>query len=561
MIWVDRIKDLQFYHQSPGQYCYCDLVLLPWNLTLQAQISKVTAVSTCEIHAYSPDGLTDLGDFTSKFSWYTCQYKGMYFWTAVLSDLSGLCAVNCFILRVVIKEGNTVVWDKFTERYCIPDCCQISTEMTYTQEGFQSVQLSVVDQVYFSADGCDQPVISLSATSRCYNYATGYFYGVPESTISGNSAPFGYYHITILKGIFYKKPVELVRTISRNCFVQEIERTQKWQLQTFEQFPLWKVEDLQNHFSDEFIAIRTDYLNLGNQNYTLDTTTPFELIGRRHADQKYDRYKMDLEFRDCRKFHMFGCGEICTTAESNTMAFVVPANAEVFYDEGGAFIAGDAEGVLTYLRSIDQTTDAAEVFLSPVNSTWNIFTVSGNGYLPGSLYANSYTYENKIPAIPVTINTDYGALIPVVPCSPVTIGVITSETQTCESVSIGTITSETMGETSATIIEYQDWLIDAADTSMTKLEYIVSFDLKVFNSDFPIGGVDVPVLSGEIIAVIPYPCRPRVAQSFGHNVYSSIPADANIVVTPEGYIYYNGSVTSADETGSTIELTNILYNL
>lgn len=568
MIWVSNIKDLQANHSAPGQYCYCDLMLSPKELTLQAPIPQVTAAATCNIYAYTPDGATQLADVTSQFAWYNTivNNKNEYKWIAECISFTGamnMCGV-CFILRVVLTQSGVTIWDKYTEQYCIGNCCPEVEQVTYTQEGYPGITLKSEGNIpgEYVGFSCDFPITQIKTVFDCYSNFTKYYYGNTDVGIGGTSLTLTpYVDYTNLKATFKKAPREIVRDISQNCRTQKVERIQKWILESAEEFPLWKVEDLENMFSATHV-----YIN--GIEYVMDTATPFERIRRAYADEKYERYKLKVELRECRQFQMMGCGEECVaTAEGDfaNYAFVVPASVEVFFDESGNEIAYDVEGLEIYLRGIDQTTDAQIVTLSPPSSTWNILTVTGRGYLPTAIYANSFNYENKIPAILVDgVDPDYGSLIPVEPCGTFTIGTITSATETCGTFSIGIITSATMGVSTQNIIQYQDWLVDTADTQMELLEYVVKFDLDVFNSGFPIGETSPPIvpnLSGEIIAVIPYPCRPRTAQNFGHNAYSSIPEDANIIIDPSGYIIYSGPVTSADETGSTITLTNILYNL
>lgn len=570
MIWVDKIRDLQHYHQSDSQYCYCDLILFATDLTLQAQISKVTGASTCEIYQYTPDGVQSVADITSSFQWYTTtDGQGNYYWTAKMTTISPACLNPCFILRVVIKEGNTVLWDKFTERYCIQSCCVPVSSVTYTQDGYTPVTLHA--DVFSNESGfgyiinqCGKQVVAMIGTGTCLNRANGYYYG-SGSKISGSGDAFKFYQVTNMYATAQILPREIVRTISRNCRTQEVERVQRFKIQGQEPLPLWKVQDLEDLFTSENFEIYTDSTP-GMGRVVLDTTTAFETIGKRNVDQKYDRFKMDFEVRQCREFQMFGCSEVCPTVETTTYGFVIPSNAESYYSEGGELIATDPEELVTWLRSIDQTTDAYIVNLSPPSSTWNIFVVAGNGYLPTSLYINNYNYENKIVAIPVTTNTpDWTSYFPEVPCSTPVIGTIASETIVCPAPTIGGVTSEVINETSGTIMQYQAWVQNSAETSLLRLgETTVVFSLEVFNSSYPVGSISpyiIPNLSGEIIAVLPEGFRPTTNQLYGHNNYDSIPEDASVIISPTGYIVYSGPVSDADETGSTITLTNIQYYL
>lgn len=557
MIWIQNIYDLQYYHSNQSQYCYCDYITFPTDLTLQAVISKITASSQCKIYAYSTDGVTQLGDVTAAFDWYTMARSGKYYWICRLREIFGLCTYKCFILRVVITEGTATIWDKFTEQYCITSCCLPVTQIRYTQPGFSTITLNASGSVnLYGNNGCGQ-MYALAGIANCYSAFTGYLYATGNK-ISGNADPFGFYDFGNIKGSLRKLPREIIRTISRNCRTQEVERTQKWVFESEEHFPMWKKEDIENWLSNDRFLIN-------NKEYVVRSQTPFERIGRAFNDQKYERYKLRLELEECRQFQMIGCSEPCITTEATTYAFVVPVQEATYYDESGNIAAVGNDDLLTYLRSLNDTIAAEQVFLSPVNSQWDILTVSGTGYLPSAIYVNSFDYANKIPAIVIpTTDFDYGTLIPIVPCDSVIITAITSEVMVCGSITITAISSEDIPTTSANLIPYQGWIVNTSNTIIEKWTNTAKLNIDITNSAYPIGSISpyvVPNLSGEIIGVLPDGYRPQVAQTYDRNDYAFLPVGANIVFDPNGYIFYNGPVSSADETGSTIVLINIIYYL
>lgn len=563
MIWVSKIKDLQYYHNTPGEYCYCDLVLFPTDITLQAKISKVTSASTCEIHQYTPDGLTDLGDITPSFEWHTTSDGlGGYYWTAKMVYINPACANKCFILRVIVKEGATIIWDKFTEQYCIESCCIPVSRVNYQQGSFQKIVLNgdVFESYGYVVNACGRQAVAIIGYGGCLNRSNGYFYGT-GTKISGNAPAWGYYHASNMYATSQTLPREIERTISRNCNTQEVSRTQKFKIQGQEFLPLWKVKDLEDCFSSEKIIVVTDSIPQ-LRDVILDTTTPFSLASRRNIDQKRDRYKMEFEVRECRQWQMMGCGESCATVENMTYAFVLPVT-DSYYNEGGNQIGVSIEDVQIWLRSQDNTTDASIIYTSPVSSTYGVVTVSGTGYLPSAIYSGGTAYANKVNAIPITqVDTDYGSLIPVVPCSTPTIGAISSVNIVCDAITIGTISSETIDEDTYQLIQYANWVMNPGDVVVRMGGTAKIPRIDIFNTAYPIGSPAVfPNLSGEIIAVLPYNCRPRSAQYLDSNNNPSIPSGANIVLDPNGYIYYSGQVTNADSTRSEIYLTEINYNL
>lgn len=145
MVWIDSIEYLQYYNQTPGVDCYCDLLVDPNDLILQAQVPfSPSGQYIVLIEVLQPDGLVVFEDATQYFQWYAFQASNgnYYINMQALRFSPAMCANSCFILRVTISRVeiynlgltiNRVVFQKYTERYCVDNCCIVATSISINQ--------------------------------------------------------------------------------------------------------------------------------------------------------------------------------------------------------------------------------------------------------------------------------------------------------------------------------------------------------------------------------------------------------------------------------------------
>jgi len=145
MIWIYDINDLQYYHPVPGFPCYCDPLVYPEDLLLQALIGGSTDVVgsglAVKIEVYSNDGQTFYEDASSYFNWvYTIAPNGNKYVNIQLGNgfSPAMYTYGSFILKVTITSslGDFVMthFGAFTESYCIP-CCPVPSDITIVDGG------------------------------------------------------------------------------------------------------------------------------------------------------------------------------------------------------------------------------------------------------------------------------------------------------------------------------------------------------------------------------------------------------------------------------------------
>lgn len=135
MIWIDSISELQYYKSNYGLPCYCERIMVPNDILLQAQVytgivpGQIGSGATYSVvvQAYSADGLTLLGDITPSFEWYAFAVSAAVYVNLMMIKFSPIiCAQKCFILKVTISQiagATLIVFSKFTERFCLDNCC------------------------------------------------------------------------------------------------------------------------------------------------------------------------------------------------------------------------------------------------------------------------------------------------------------------------------------------------------------------------------------------------------------------------------------------------------
>jgi hypothetical protein len=144
MKWFDDITMLQYYNQTPGVDCYCDLLVEAGDLTLQAQVAPAPSGQyVVKVEVLQPDGMVVFEDATQYFEWYAFQgVNGSYYVNIrALRFSPAMCVNPCFILRVTISRVellglsviNRVIFQKYTERYCVDNCCIVATDIEITQ--------------------------------------------------------------------------------------------------------------------------------------------------------------------------------------------------------------------------------------------------------------------------------------------------------------------------------------------------------------------------------------------------------------------------------------------
>lgn len=568
MIWLDNISELQYYNHSPLVPCYCAILYHANDLILQGSFNPGSSSYTLVVETYTADGLTMLETSTTNFQYYFFlnPLTQQHVFNARLSSFTAqMCVYACWILRVRVFDGSTVIFDKWTERYCQASCCDTARNITFSDLTTASVPLieALAIQPNFTdaaevptvpASGkfteCGEPLITLRSIHPCMDM-DGNYYPTPDTTLSG-SASFGYQKLVNMRGRIVKRPRNIERTYSYNCRLQRVESQRVYLFEGYEYFPAWASDEIETMLSATEIYV-------DNIRYEYNTGTPFSM-----ASECKDVFRLKTTLSDCIQRQVLGCDPNCAPSNFDGAAkmYVIPSEYQggYFYDENKALIAQDYDELLNYFRNLDGAYGVDEIATSPLScETFGAFSLSTYGYVPGSFYYDMPINGNRIYAVRLDsvdeICPTYGqtCVAPVITFNWV-------EEQVCaDPVITFYYVEDDMSET-ITITGHGDWSNDGTSEG-TVVSGFATITIGVGNPFYVPGSPAEPVfVNGEIIAVLSVQGRPANSV-FLDSSNSILPDDVAVSIESNGFVRYYGEATILEEDQARIVITNLTYNL
>lgn len=565
MVWLRYIEDLQYYKQPPGVECYCHNIFQPSELTLQGIFDSNASTSSppaFQVYLFSADGLTDYGDITSYFQYYygTNTQGKQYFAARLKSFAPDMCVYQCWILRVFINGH----FDYFTERYCSPDCCQEATSVTINNEDFVrgnttssgDVVTEVTAQTQsFNTNPCGVTYMQFEIFSDCYNAFTRHMYRPVGTIFAGTS--FNYKEILSINAVLRTTPTTITRDYSMNCRLQRVQKIDQWQLQGKELFPEAIAFELQNWFTNQYIFI-------DGTRYELATSEIFETVVFPHNCTPM--YRLNMTLQGCNVKQIFGCGDKCA---DNSKAFVFGGNVDGdgYWTENKNYVGSTCEDLQTYFLS--QTGITSATILDPDDYGCEfecgiLVEALPDAYLPTSVYKGGVFPANRVFGISAESLADICTVVTPLCDTPV-IGDVTNAASVCDTPVIGDITNEDIPAESVYITGTTEWIAQdiGTNTVASRAQGTVTASLKVFNSSITYDSSDPDATIPEVSVQIGYISQSAWPQ-FDKQIVSNPVLDALgavMMIQANGAIIYAGQVTSADLTGSTIDIPNFIYTL
>lgn len=567
MTWIDTINDLQYYHQPAGLPCYCDIIVFPADLMLQGSFSAGSGSYTLLVEVMKADGTQVYENATSYFEYYFAvnSFTGQHFFNARLKAFApSMCSHACYILHAKVMDGSTVVFDKYTERYCQSSCCDLARDINIAQgdiltdgTGDGSTTTATTTPVNPKLTECGDPLIALRTKFDCYDKFTGNYYGTPADTLSG-TASFGYQVVTNMRGRIVRRPREVKREYSFNCRLQRVESTSVYLLEGFEYFPAWKMQEIE-------AQLHSTEIYVDGVRYEFNGGTPFEQVHK-----CVELFKLKAVLNDCTVWQVFGCGSDCD-AEKNfdgaMKMFVIPEGYEGtgFYNESKQLVAAGYDDLLNYFRNLHGITAVNDIDVSSLGCTvYKAFSISGTAYMPTSFFYDKPTNQNKVYGVtlpaPEDICTLFGnpCVKPVVVTDDIVITAVI-----CAAPALGDAVIADMETADIPVNGYGGWTVTEPETVVSLYNGQVTMTLYVFNTELPEDPADpgTPLLlAGEVIGIVGGAGRPLL-QAVVDSSNSNLPADTVLIIDANGMVRYYGTTTTTGNTGSAIELENIVYDI
>lgn len=560
MIFVTNKYDLSYYGNIPAQLCYCEYLASASDMYLQGSWSPNLSPYTLGAAVWTVDGNTALEVIDpAYYEFYIARnpFTGNHYFTFRLKAYTAvMCEEKCFLIRIgVTNASGDLVFAAWTERYCIPSCCEHISGVYINQDGYVETVTSTFSGTSAGepTGACGRPLIRLISTSDCWNAFTGEYFGQPATTIQGTYFPF--VKISTMEGVIKQRPREITVERSYNCRIQRVESARQYLLDGYEYFPSWKMDEIESQFSSSRIYV-DDFSGIVEYKYY--GGTPFRRYDTREC---YDVFKLNATLSECITRQIFGC--ISTCVEGNgAYYFIIPAQYDdgLFYDNNGnviaSYIDGSGSSLVNWFAS--QGLTVSIVSLSPVPCNYAaILSVTGD-VVPPSIYYDEPTFSNQIQGIFLTTTDNICDYIPTSECDAPVIGMITFGDMPCDAPIIGTIT---YGDVVGTALTFT---FDAAWTEITSsfelFNNVVEFDINATTPQFANANNEV-VFEGMYIGFIEgagVPNAPRIVP---------VPADADfldgatILVDEFGRFYLTGTMQWAGLPDVEINFTNLIYNI
>lgn len=563
MLWFSDKKELQYYNQSLGVPCYCEELIYPGDMMLQGSIpgGKGTGNYSIGFEVWSTDGNTIYEVATSYFDYYffTNPINQLHYFTARLKSFSpAMCAHKCFLIRVGITnvgEPNNYLFANWTERWCISECCDTARGVTISQDGVLTNPTdgsvgTTVPAGKEKLNDCGEPMIRLISQFDCYDAFTGAYYGRPTHILTGSFVPF--LKITSMKGRIVRRPREIKREISYNCRLQQSESTQQYLLEGFEYFPAWKMAEIENQLHANHIWV-DDYVNYKEYQYAGGTA--FKQIHK-----CTELFKLETTLQDCTQRQVFGCGDCANVVSYNGAAkmYAIPASyaGGAFYGESKQLIANDYIALLDYLRAqngVIAVSDSDEF-----EGYYNVISVFAEGVLPSFFYYDAPMNRNRVYGRVVN-NID--ELTSSVVCAMPISGALTQEDIECIAPENGTVAVENDETVEALVRSTGVWTVWPDDSKAFVSKNQVALTIHSFTNSIVQAPDEDVLVDYEIIGIVDAAARPPIIVVLTNANNDTIPIGVYVSIDNKGLIRYSGSPTSADESGTTIHLENLVYNI
>lgn len=573
MIWLNSISELQYYNMPVNGICYCSILYHANDLMLQGWFPKGSGNYEIIVQTLSADGLTVYETSTSNFQSYffnnpiTQQHT---FNLQLKAFTTQMCVRACWILHVVVLDSTTggVVFDKYTERYCMSTCCDRARDITIDDEGINIIKMIDGFAVEPNFDEglapvlppiiseklteCGDPLITLRSRAACMDM-DGNYYPIPSSTISG-SATWGYEKVTNMRGKIAKRPRSIERTYSYNCRLQRVESQRVYLFEGYEYFPAWAADEIETQLSGSEIYV-------DDVRYEYNGGEPFTM-----ASECKDIFRLKTELSDCVQRQVLGCNPDCAPSnfDGAQKMYVIPSAYQdgYFYDENKQLIAQDYDELLAYFRGLDGAYSVNELATSPLScEVFAAFSLNSYGYVPNSFYYDTPINGNRVYAIQLDsideICPTYGQT-----CTAPDVSYYWVEEQICDDPVITYWWVEEDTSEVIVISGFGDWSNDGTsggtiDGGVATITIGVGNPLLVTDPDSPAAPVFV---AGDIIALIGANGRPSITLTFDSS-NSPLTDDNMMTIDPDGFVRWFGEATEVLPDQAKVNVVNLIYSI
>lgn len=560
MRFVNSISELSYYTTQLNAPCYCEQLTFASDLTLQSVLqTNATSGFTFQVDVYSADGLTNYENGSAYFSFlpFLNPITGRKAFNMRLNAFSpAMCSYKCWILRVRVYVSGALIFDKYTDRYCQSECCEIPRNISISQNGISgpeefltyeptdqdnagdigTPQGPTTDVTSSAGYGvCGVPLIRITVNWPCYDAKTGFYYGTP-TTVYNATAPFSLAFVLNIPGRIVDRPASINREISFNCRTQRSESFSPYLLEGRSEaslVPAWKMREIEGAFhAPEIMIDGLPYQWNGGTLFTQPTNC-------------LEVFKLQTTMQSCVSRQDFGCQDPCQA--TRTSDYVVPGSyrGSGFYDETREPFAD----LYDYFANRANVTEVEDV-TSEYAEAAEAYRVTSFGQTPTYFYYDEPRNANRVFA------ADPGVVSAVIACAMPLTGTITFADETCDTPTIGTI-SFTDAEIMTVAIRFANGWVEAGSSRGEVYGNEVRLFIQAYNPAFPVDPADgtANYFDSDVVGYIEAPARPVV----GRIVY--VNETFSLFIATNGVITVTGTPTRPDESYSYIFANGTPYAL
>ncbi|MFC7347303.1 hypothetical protein ACFQO9_11300 [Chryseobacterium zhengzhouense] len=446
MILLNNLSQLQQYNLAYKEDLYFQPIVLPTDVSLQGFLPKQSQNNyNIEIHLMSWDGDQFISDITHSCKvLFGISNNNQNYFNVQLKNFEDFekYDVELFILKIIIKNNNAHLFSKLTEpyrrlktsqicysviddnsmilisktgyikinnqvfqfgqglqdagfdidynegNYYIYVDCQDSVQANYTLNGEDiSLEFDIVPTQYLRYDGCQLPLIKISATYNCFDNVKNAYYGTPKSFLnySQNDQNLVHQNSFYIAGQLQLQPAEIKRNITFLGKPQRVENIEKLSIIGLEVFPDWKMREIESALSGRRLFIDgVEYIYRGAKAFTRDEV------------QGSNSWILKTEIENAPKVNDFTCIEDCIT---NCYYFVIPNGNknQDYYREDKTKIGDTYQELIEYFSSLNDVISVTDVDVSTVGCYVSaVIKIDSFGYVPSFIYYKMPLNEYRI---------------------------------------------------------------------------------------------------------------------------------------------------------------------
>lgn len=446
MILLNNLSQLQQYNLAYKEALYFQPIVIPSDISLQGLLPKqVHNNYSIEIHLMSWDGDQFIADISNSFKvLFAISNNNQNYFNIQLKHFEDFekYDTELFILKIIVRNNGLLLFSKITEPYrklktskmcyaVIDDFAmmiiskagyiKINNETFQFGQGLQDsgfeidynegnyylyvdcldlvqvgycykgedvkIDVPLIATDFLQENGCQLPLIKLSATYNCFDNVKNAYYGDPKTLLNypGNDQTLIHQNSFYIQGQLQLQPAEIKRNITFLGKPQRTENIEKLSVFGLEVFPDWKMREIESVLSGRRIFVDgIEYIYRGAKSFTRD-----EIQGS-------NSWIFKTELENAPKVNDFTCIEDCIT---NCYYFVITSGTkdQDYYREDKSKIGDTYQELIDYFNSLNDIISVTDVDTSTIGChIIAAIKIDSFGYVPSFIYYKMPINEYRI---------------------------------------------------------------------------------------------------------------------------------------------------------------------